>query len=452
MEPGTVIAGKYRVERVLGEGGMGIVYAATHLGLRERVAIKMLAPELASHGVVVARFLREARAAAAIKGDHVVRVVDVDAIDGKPYIVMEYLEGESLADALAREGRFPLRRLVDHVLQACEALAEAHRLGIVHRDLKPGNLFLARRPDGSAVLKVLDFGISKFDPVEYGESTLTDTKHPLGTPLYMSPEQLASAARVDARTDIWALGVVLFEGATGRLPFASVLETLNADPTPDLTDDSFADVVMRCLTKSPDGRFTDVASLAEALRPWASSDGHRSIDRIARIASFEGAEVTLVEKVDSAATDRDPDAAIAFAETDPATTRPLPRQQPDTLGATSSAPTIPRSPKGSPRRAVFASVAIGAIGFAALVAMFMRDRDSQRTPPVTTTHAAPPVPVTASQVASASYEPSAVVPAPSIALPSVTSAPKKVVTPPKPKPSTSTAPAAKSAAKSNEDI
>ena len=159
---GEIVAGKYRIERVLGQGGMGVVVAAMHEQLRQRVAIKMLLPEAKASPNAVARFLREARAAAAIHGEHVARVLDVGELaEGAPYIVLEYLEGEDLARVLRDGGPLSVEVAVGYVLQACEAIAEAHAAGIVHRDLKPSNLFLARRPDGSPLVKVLDFGISK---------------------------------------------------------------------------------------------------------------------------------------------------------------------------------------------------------------------------------------------------------------------------------------------------
>ena len=162
LEPGTIVAGKYEVERVLGQGGMGIVLSATHVHLRERVAIKLLSREASEHSESISRFMREARTAARIKSEHVAKVSDVGTLDdGTPYIVMEYLEGADLADTLAQRGPFPADDAIELVLQACEALAEAHSLGIVHRDLKPANLYLTHRADGTPCIKVLDFGISK---------------------------------------------------------------------------------------------------------------------------------------------------------------------------------------------------------------------------------------------------------------------------------------------------
>src|SRR5580704_2008082 len=198
---GEVLAGKYRVDRVLGEGGMGVVVAAHHLQLDQKVALKFLLPDALENSDSVARFRREAQAAVKIKSEHVARVTDVGELEnGAPYIVMEYLEGSDLADWLREHGPLPIEQAVDFVLQACEALAEAHVLGIVHRDLKPANLFCLQKPDGSVCIKVLDFGISKvLTPGAASSSEMTRTTAFLGSPLYMSPEQLQMSKGVDTR-------------------------------------------------------------------------------------------------------------------------------------------------------------------------------------------------------------------------------------------------------------
>ena len=220
---GEVIGGKYCIEGVLGVGAMGIVYAAQHLQLDERVALKLLRSELVEYPDAVKRFMREAQAAAKIKNEHVTRVFDVGELsDGTPYIVMESLEGEDLARWLAARGALRLEEAIAFMLQACEALAEAHVLGIVHRDLKPSNLFCSRRPDGALSIKVLDFGISKIADLATsapGSGRSSGAKAAVGSPFYMSPEQMQSAPDVDHRTDIWALGVILFELLTTTVPF-----------------------------------------------------------------------------------------------------------------------------------------------------------------------------------------------------------------------------------------
>ncbi|WP_437995059.1 serine/threonine-protein kinase [Sorangium sp. So ce185] len=295
VRQGQVIAGKYRVERVIGVGGMGVVVAATHLQLEEQVAIKLLLPSAAHSRTLAERFVREARAAVKVKSEHVARVTDVGTLEsGTPYMVMEYLSGSDLADALRAGGPMPPQIAVEYVLQACEALAEAHAAGIVHRDLKPANLFLTRRADGSPCVKVLDFGISKV-ATGGADPRITDTTAVMGSPLYMSPEQLKSARDVDARTDIWSLGVILFELLAGAPPFdgatmpqlcVAIMQGIPrplASFRPDVPP-ALEAVIQRCLEKMPERRFRDVGALAEALAPFASGRARVSIDRISGIS------------------------------------------------------------------------------------------------------------------------------------------------------------------------
>jgi serine/threonine protein kinase len=274
---GALIDGKYRVEQVLGEGGMGIVFQATHVRLGQRVAIKMLHPHMLYKPEIVERFEREARAAAQLRSTNAVRVVDVDVTpEHLPYMVMEFLDGHDLAAELERRGRFSVTDAVDCVLQACTAMNEAHGLGIVHRDLKPSNLFLAREGEAT-VVKVLDFGISKMATTEL-DVHVTSTLATMGTPLYMSPEQIRSTKNVDARADVWSLGVILFELLSGRPPFTgsamSVSAAIVADPPPSLRElqpgvpESLEQVVLKALAKTPDARWPDVQSLAAALAPF----------------------------------------------------------------------------------------------------------------------------------------------------------------------------------------
>ncbi|MBX3261792.1 MAG: protein kinase [Labilithrix sp.] len=291
--PGEVICGKYRIDSVVGTGGMGVVMGAVDTSLGRAVAIKFLAPHKASREGAVARFLREARAAAAIQSEHVVRVFEASTLpNGAPFIVMEHLRGVDLAQLLQRRGALPIDEACDLLLQACEALGEAHGRGIVHRDLKPQNLFLTHRPDGSPCVKVLDFGISK--AVDEGAQNLTSTDTVMGTPLYMSPEQVRSLKNVDARADIWALGSILFELLTlspiFHAPSASALCAMIAmdPPTPlrarrPQAPAELEAVILRCLHKDPAGRFQDVAALAEALAPFASERGRLSATRVSRV-------------------------------------------------------------------------------------------------------------------------------------------------------------------------
>ncbi len=290
--PGDLLAGKYVVERVLGEGGMGVVVAATHQQLGQRVALKFLLAEYCQNAEAVARFLREAQAAVRIQSEHVARTIDVGTLEsGAPYMVMEYLSGCDLASELATRRVLPLEEAVGFVLQACEAIAEAHALGIVHRDLKPANLFLAHRADGSPLVKVLDFGISKSSSPAGAPMNLTTTQSVMGSPLYMSPEQLKSTKNVDQRTDVWALGVILYELVTGRTPFqaetvSGLIATVVSEPAPPLRDlrpDVPAEleaVVLRCLEKDPARRIQHVGTLATALQRYAPAQGAVSVPRI----------------------------------------------------------------------------------------------------------------------------------------------------------------------------
>ncbi len=291
-----VLADKYRIERELGRGGMGVVVAATHLQLEERVAIKFLLPELASDPALVARFLREGRAAIKIRSEHVVRVRDVATLPGgTPYLVMEYLQGKNFEELLEENGRVSAETAVDHVLQATEALAEAHALGMVHRDLKPANLFLAHRADGSPCVKVLDFGIMKATDVKDAANfDNTNSSIVMGSPRYMSPEQMRSTRVIDARADIWALGVILHELITGVAPFdgetmPDLLAAILQDPAPTLRQHlpdaphGLEAIVAKCLEKEPAARYADVAELTEALAPFGSAMARVSADRVSRV-------------------------------------------------------------------------------------------------------------------------------------------------------------------------
>ncbi len=293
FSPGVLLGGKYRVVRVIGQGGMGTVVLAKHMELGQRFAIKVLSGDLAKDGESVARFLREARACVKLQSDHVVRVSDIGSFEGiGPYIVMEYLKGADLGHILAAQGPLAPTLAVDYVLEALDAIAEAHSLGIVHRDLKPSNLFLAERADGRRIVKVLDFGISKMDPLLEARKPhhkLTATRTVLGSPSYMSPEQLKSSRDVDARADIWSLGVVLYELISGTTPFEAetaggiFTKVVSEDPRP-LGDGhgeapGLEQIIRRCLRRKVEERFATVGELALALRPYASVDGVRSLER-----------------------------------------------------------------------------------------------------------------------------------------------------------------------------
>jgi serine/threonine protein kinase len=289
--PGTLFADKYVIESQLGGGAAGVVLSATHKELRQRVAIKVLRD---AGAVASERMIREARAAIALQSEHVVRVMDVGRDDGRVFLVMEQLDGSDLASLLKQRKQLPVAEAIDYVLQACAGVAEAHARGVVHRDLKPSNLFLTRRSDGSPLVKVLDFGISKSTEGQDAEASLTGPAEVLGSPMYMSPEQVRGAKYVDHRTDIWSLGVIVFRLLSGKAPFGagmtvgSALASVVADEPvalhevlPDVPRDLEA-IVKRCLEKSPDARFLTVADLAKALAPFGTDDGRASVARLVR--------------------------------------------------------------------------------------------------------------------------------------------------------------------------
>ena len=306
MKPGETVAGKYRIERVLGEGGMGIVFEATHLQLEQRVALKVLHGDALQSEEALNRFAREARAAAKIQSEHVVKVFDVASLDsGAPLLVMEYLEGRDLDAQLRQSGPLAVEDAVTYVLQACEALAEAHANGIVHRDLKPANLFVGERTDGSLGVKILDFGISKLIPKGGGDVSVTRTSALMGSPLYMAPEQMRSTRNVDLRADVWSLGIILHELLAGRPPFdgetlTEVCAAIVADAPRSLAErrpDAPAELeaaILRCLEKDPAQRFQDVLELARHLKAFAPEQGAISLKRITRVLRKADAANTTV--------------------------------------------------------------------------------------------------------------------------------------------------------------
>ncbi len=293
--------GKYRVEAVIGQGGMGVVAEVTHLQLNQRLAMKMLRQDVLVDQEAVERFMREAQAAAKLKSEYVAKVTDVGALEnGAPYMVMEYLEGHDLGALIDERGTLQAPWTCDLMLQTAEALSEAHSLGIVHRDIKPTNLFVTWRPDGTALIKVLDFGISK---TTLGtDMHLTQTQSLLGTPAYMSPEQMRSARLVDARTDIWSLGSVMYELLEGRKPFEAesfsemcVKVAVDAPSPMTLTPPELQPVVLRCLAKTPEQRYQTMAEFGRDLVPFVA-DPHQAsllVERMQRMlrrseATWEG--------------------------------------------------------------------------------------------------------------------------------------------------------------------
>jgi serine/threonine protein kinase len=280
FQPGDVIVGKYEVIGLIGTGGVGFVVSARHVGFDERVALKFLRPEFATHPEAVARFTIEARASFKIRSEHVARVLDVDSLpDGTPFIAMELLEGTDLRSLLDRRLMLPIELAADCALETCEALAAAHAMHVIHRDIKPANLFLTGQGNATDHIKVLDFGISKVALASQTHRALT--RIAVGTPPYMSPEQVRASSDLDARSDIWSLGCVLYEMLTGTAPFdrmslmQSCAAVLEDDPVPvrdlrSVIPQELEDIVARCLQKDPGARYADIAEVAQALVPFGS--------------------------------------------------------------------------------------------------------------------------------------------------------------------------------------
>jgi serine/threonine-protein kinase len=377
-----VLAGKYRVERVLGAGGMGVVVAAHHIQLETKVALKFLLPALLADRDAVGRFAREAKAAAKIASDHVARVLDVGELEnGAPYMVMEFLEGIDLSKWLELHGRLPVADAVDFVLQASVAVAEAHRLGIVHRDLKPANLFCIRRSDGGLFIKVLDFGISKLAVgVDGGTGlSMTRTTATMGSPLYMSPEQMQSAKTVGTQTDIWALGVVLHELLAGTPPFTGdtlpelAIKVAIQPPPPlrSLRPDApvgLEAVILRCLEKDCARRYRHVGELALGLAEFAPERARAEVQRILGIVGVSGHSIQA-----QAPTLAAPSLSVAFPASSPpsgrASSPPVVAPVAETAAAPGTMSPFGRSTsgKGDGRSAGRMPLVLGAIAVVAAV-------------------------------------------------------------------------------------
>lgn len=348
VQEGTILLGKYRVEKELGRGAMGYVVAARHEHLGELFAIKLMLPEVLEIPGTAERFLREARACARIKSEHVVRVTDSGEHDGGvPFMVMEYLTGEDLQSLLDNRRFFPMHEAISYVLQACDAIAEAHSQGIIHRDLKPSNLFLAQRPNGKPCVKVLDFGISKdLENRADAASKLTATGSVVGTPSYMSPEQM-QAHPTDNRSDIWSLGVILYEFVTGQLPFpgqsyATIAgKVLYEEPMAPRRlrggmPAEFDAVVLRCLQKAPEKRFQSVRELMEALQPLMSMTVTPDVSIVAALDDSPSIETkaTLLDEDKATVQQSAPDVPSKFAKS----TEALPTEAGKSEGADATNP------------------------------------------------------------------------------------------------------------------
>jgi serine/threonine-protein kinase len=401
VEIGDVLAQKYRVESVLGRGGMGYVVAANHTQLDRRVAIKLLAPQFCESDEAVARFVREARACVRIQGEHVARVLDVGMLEsGAPFMVMELLEGQDLAGELRARGKLSVEDAVEYILQVCEALAEAHALGIVHRDLKPANLFKTRRGDGSALIKVLDFGISKAVCAEdQAPISLTASHDLIGSPPYMSPEQVRRPKSVDARSDIWSLGVILHELLGGRPPFAegapmSVLASVVSDPPeslralrPNLPEALYI-VVSRCLEKDPGLRFQEVLDLVEALAECAPEAAKTAFSRITAIVRSAKHRAQPAASPKSLVPAQVPTLASPAASPKPTAERANWRFRRTAPGWQ------PTSPAASPRRSQRGLLAMGLVLVIGGIGTVMSQRSTDVRPDVTRAAQAAVVPET----------------------------------------------------------
>lgn len=447
VRAGDVLAGKFEVERVLGEGGMGVVVAARHLELDQRVAVKFLLPEIAKRNDAAERFRREARAAVKIKSEHVARVLDVGSNeDGVPYMVMEYLEGHDLGDELRERGQLPIEEAVRYLLEACEAVAEAHAAGIVHRDLKPANLFLARRADGTRLVKVLDFGISK--SVSGGSAadlSLTATSALIGSPLYMSPEQMHSAKSVDTRTDIWSLGAILYQLLANRPPYVAesipslCSALLNDTPPPlsDFRDDvpaGLQEAISKALAKDRGVRWQNVADFCVALVPFAPGSKLHA-DRAGRVLATQlGTSLPTATERTNSPVPSDVSVAVSSESslenqpTEASSTKPAAEKTLDSWGKTGASSSSPPERRSRP----IAALAAGAVVALGLVAWGVSRTTATATPSAAPAGEPPRV---AEPAAAATRDPSpAVEPAPVAPAPADSAADAAVAAPSPPTP------------------
>ena len=414
--PGQTIAGKFRIERVLGTGGMGIVLEAINIQLDQRVALKFLRQDIERSPAVVARFEREIRSAVKLRSEHVARVSDVGThADYGPFMVMELLEGSTLA-ALVGTGPLPFHRAAEYVIHACEGLAEAHVLGIVHQDVKPANLFLVQGNDGRPLLKVLDFGISKAtlgEPRSIETATTGRSGSNMGTPHYLSPEQLRASRDVDLRADVWALGCVLFELVTGTKAFeakrftelvAKILEAPRAAVPADLeVPAGLVEVIDRCLEKERERRYANSAELALALLPFARRRAHSVASHAVAHVADGGLDPHLA--MPSSMPPRSSD-DIDTLESSPSLRAPGVATVSLTDSYEPPAPPAPSTavePSASPKRPVLLIAVLACIALGALALLLMRHRGEPAASAVAT-----PIPSVAPMASPAAPTPSAI--------------------------------------------
>ena len=415
LKPGMVVSGKYRIEEMIAAGGMGAVLLAHHEVLDQKVAIKLMRPKLAREKEAGQRFLREARAAARIESDFVARVTDVDMWEDTPFMVMEYLKGDDLDALIDSEETLTVSDAVDFVMQGLAGLHAAHNIGVIHRDLKPSNLFLVTRSDGRRRVKILDFGISKVlgdDSEGLKAGATTSTEAMLGTPRYMSPEQVSSAKDVDVRTDLWAMGLILYELLTKRYPFegesagailAAIL-TNDVEPAHSIRRDvpkRLDKVIAKLLAKRREERFASAKHALKALAPFGSrrvqallldqdeldgamadTDSHGTPSAVLDgedDAALSARRLSALEKADNLAM-----AATAISTADPHTTKP-------SEGKTAASTETTMSVAGAPKASTSTTKVLAAAAVAAAVVggYYLSRDDGASTAPAPTQQSQP---------------------------------------------------------------